>query len=164
MYKQTLNLQDHEKAAILDEKTGEVKTAERPRSKVPEGKMLHEFKRYHKVNDRAAEFLEQVLSNEEMGVVMKMVRRADYESNIMPPLSDELSLRELEKILGVNREKVKKTLDKLFSLGVYAHVRVANGLVNEYWTLNPYIAWSGRLIEKSIDAYFRDTIIARASA
>lgn len=160
MYEKTVKLQDYERLCKVDTRTGEVNPFGSS-TPLPDDKRLHKFPSFAKVNERAIKFLETVLSNEELGIVMKMVSRAQYGTNIMLPLNDESSLRQLSDEFGVNRRRIEGIFTKLFKLGVYAQVRVANGVHQHFWTLNPYISWKGRVIEKSIDAYFSNTIIAK---
>jgi len=162
MYEQTVRLNDNEKVLRVNSNTGEIIGDVKKRlNHIPDNKALHKFDSFAKVNDKAIEFLESVLSNEELGIVMKMISRADYDTNVMLPLNDESSYRDLANEFKLNKNKITTIFGKLFDLGVYAQVRVANGVYKNYWTLNPYISWKGRLIEKSIAIYFKNTIIAK---
>lgn len=163
-YTTEIKLEDNELPAKINAETGEIKQLKKRTSTIKEGVQIQKFDEFNKVNSRAIRFLESVLNNEELGIVFKMIQRCDYETNVMIPLNDESSYRELAGEFGINKDKVKKTFEKLFNLGVYAQVKVANGLHSEYWTLNPYIAWKGKFIEKAISVYFANTIIAKAVA
>lgn len=161
-YTKEIKLQDNELPAKVNAESGEIKILSKRPNNIPEGKMIQNFPEFNKINSKAIRFLETILSNEELGIVMKMIQRADYESNVMIPLNDESSYRDIASEFHIGKDKVKKTFSKLFDLGVYAQVRVANGLHSEYWTLNPYIAWKGKFIERAISIYFSNTIIAKA--
>ena len=163
-YTTEIKLEDNELPAKVNAETGEVKQLKKRTSTIKEGVQIQKFDEFNKVNSRAIRFLESVLNNEELGIVFKMIQRCDYETNVMIPLNDESSCRELAGEFGINKNKVSETFKKLFNLGVYAQVKVANGLHSEYWTLNPYIAWKGKFIEKAISVYFANTIIAKAVA
>ena len=163
-YTTEIKLEDNELPAKINAETGEVKQLKKRTSTIKEGVQIQKFDEFNKVNSRAIRFLESVLNNEELGIVFKMIQRCDYETNVMIPLNDESSYRELAGEFGINKNKVSETFKKLFNLGVYAQVKVANGLHSEYWTLNPYIAWKGKFIEKAISVYFANTIIAKAVA
>lgn len=162
MYTKLLKLKHSESPAIIDKETGEVREVKQRPNNVPEGASLQKFEAFSKVNDKAISFLETVLTNEELGIVFKMIKRAAYETNVMLPLNDETSYRELSQEFNINKDKVNKIFTKLFKLGVYAQVKVANGPNSEYWTLNPYISFKGRIISESIKVYFDKTIIATA--
>lgn len=161
-YSVNVQLQHNEQAAKINAETGEIKIVKKRPNNIPQGKDILKYKEFNKVNSKAIRFLETVLTNEELGIVFKMIQRADFETNVLIPLNDESSYRELAEEFGINKDKVKRVFDKLFSLGVYAQVRVANGLHSEYWTLNPYIAWKGTFIESVISIYFSNTMIAKA--
>lgn len=162
MYTKTLKLQNHESVAVIDKKTGEFKEVKQRPNNIPEGGSLQKFETFSKVNDKAIAFLETVLSNEEMGIVFKMIKRSAYETNVMIPLNDEISYRELAEEFNIGKNKVDKIFTRLFNLGVYAQIKVANGPHSEYWTLNPFISFKGRIISEAIKVYFDKTIIATA--
>jgi len=162
MYTQTATLKDHESLAVLDKTTGEIREVGKRASHIPDGMSLFSYAEFSKMNNKAVSFLSRILTNEELGVVFRLIEKADYGTNSLLPLNDEMSMRELEGQLKVHRAKLRKILDKLFELGVYAHVRVRNGEVSEYWILNPFIVWRGKVIENSIRYYFCDTVIAKA--
>jgi hypothetical protein len=161
-YTTELKLKHNESPAKIDNETGEITTLTKRINNIPEGREIQKFKEFNKVNVKAIEFLEKLLTNEELGIVFKMINRADYETNVMIPLSDETTCRSLSKEFNIGKNKITRTFEKLFDLGVYAQVRVANGLHSEYWTLNPYIAWKGKFIERAIGVYFSNTTIAKA--
>lgn len=161
-YSVQVDLNHNEQAARVNSETGEIKLLKKRANNIPKGKNILKYEEFSKVNSKAIRFLETVLSNEELGIVFKMIQRADFETNVLIPLNDESSYREIAEEFGINKDKVKRIFDRLFSLGVYAQVRVANGIHSEYWTLNPYIAWKGTFIESVISIYFSNTIIAKA--
>lgn len=162
MYTKTLKLHHNEVPATINKETGEVKEVKQRPNNIPDGTSLQKFEAFSKVNDKAISFLESVLTNEEMGIVFKMIKRSAYETNVMLPLNDETSYRELAEEFKIGKNKVDKIFTKLFNLGVYAQVRVANGPNSEYWTLNPYISFKGRIISEAIKVYFNKTVIACA--
>lgn len=161
-YKKEINLDHNEIAAKVNNETGELTLFTNRPNNIPENKTIQKFEEFNKVNSKAIRFLETVLTNEELGIVFKMINRADYETNVMLPLNDDSSYREISNEFGINKDKVSKIFKKLFDLGVYAQVKVANGINSEYWTLSPYVAWKGKFIEKSISIYFYNTIIGKS--
>lgn len=162
-YSMNVDLNHNEQVARINIETGEINVLKKRANNIPKGKELFKYVEFQKVNAKAIRFLETVLSNEELGIVFKMIQRADFETNVLVPLSDESSYREIADEFNINKDKVKRIFSKLFDLGVYAQVRVANGLHSEYWTLNPFIAWKGKFIEPTIKVYFSDTILTKAS-
>lgn len=162
MYEQTVKLADNQSLIKVDKETGEITELTKRLNNIPQHKELQKYNEFNKVNSKAIRFLESVLSNEELGIVFKMVQRANYETNVMIPLNDESSYRDLAQEFHINKNKVPILFKKLFDLGVYAQIKVANGLQSEYWTLNPYIAWKGKFIDRVISTYFNETIIAKA--
>lgn len=160
-YSAIVKLKHNESPAKYNNETSEI-TVQSTVNNIPQGKKLQKYDSYNKVNSKALEYLQAVLTNEELGIVFKTIQKCDYETNVMIPLSDSSSYRELAEEFGINKDKVPKIFSKLFKLGVYAHTRVANGFQSEYWTLNPYIAWKGKFIEPSIAVYFDKTIIAKS--
>ena len=162
MYTTDIKLQHNEVAAKVNVETGETTVLKKKINNIPENKEIQKFDEFNKVNSKAIDFLEKVLTNEELGIVFKMIKRADYETNVMLPLNDDSSCRELAEEFGINKNKVSKIFQKLFNFGVYAQVRVANGIHSEYWTLNPFISWKGKFIDKNISIYFSNTLIAKS--
>lgn len=162
MYTADFKLYDNELPAKVNAETGETTILKKKVNNIPENKEIQKFDEFNKVNSKAIDFLEKVLTNEELGIVFKMIKRADYETNVMLPLNDESSYRELAEEFGINKNKVGKIFQKLFNFGVYAQVKVANGIHSEYWTLNPYISWKGKFIDKNISIYFSNTLIAKS--
>ncbi len=160
MYKKEINLEDYEIAAKLNVDTGEFIPIESNHRRLPEGKSIQRFKSFSKVNNKAMEFFIKHLKDDEMMVLVKMINRADYETNVMIPLNDDTSYVSLSKEFGIDKRRIKKILDKLFELGVYSEVHVANGINREYWTLNPFISWKGKLIPRDIECFFNKTKIA----
>jgi len=160
-YSKEVKLQDNEIPAKINVETGEVVPVKGRVSNIPIGKEIHKYDSFSKVNQKALNFLTKILTNEELGIVLKMIQKADYETNIMKPLNDETSYRTLAKEFGVNKDKIKLCLNKIFSLGTYMQTHVANGEDEFYWTLNPYLAWKGKFIPNDIKVYFNKTDIAK---
>jgi hypothetical protein len=162
MYIKEVKLQHNEIAGKINLETGEVIPLVPRKNNIPKDKVIHKYGSFYKVNDKAISFLKTVLSTEELGVVLLMIDKSNYQTNVLVPLNDSTSLRQLEEEFNIGRNRVKKIFDKLYKLGVYAQVRVANGIYNEYWTLNPYISWKGKFIPQEINCYFDKTIIANS--
>lgn len=162
MYNKTVRLKDNESLAKIDKETGEVIPLGNRANNIPEGDFKLKYKNFSQLNHKAISFLELILTNEELGIVLKMIKRADFNSNAMVPLSDDSSLRDLAKEFNISKNKVSNIFKKLFDLGTYSHIKVANGHTSEYWVLNPYISWKGKFINDSIYSFFNHTAIAKA--
>lgn len=93
---------------------------------------------------------------------MKLIEAADYESNLLIPYNDKSTSLLLESKFNITRNRVSKVFKKLFDLGVYARIKVANGDNSDYWSLNPYISFKGKLISNTLVDCFHNTIIGRA--
>jgi len=164
MYTRNLKLKDNEVPAKINKETGEIvevrnefKSLELTRE-VFSSKTL--FRKTYEDVDR---FLIKKLSDAEYKVVMMMALMADAGTNSLKPLDDSTSMRTLEEYFNVDRRRIRAILDKLFSLGVYAKFKIAevDNPYKNYWILNPYISFKGRVIESDIMKLFNNTIIAR---
>jgi len=164
MYTRTFKLQDNEVPAKINKETGEITEvrnefrALEPTREVFNGKAL--FRKTYEDVDR---FLLKKLSDAEYKVVTMMSLMADPGTNSLKPLDDSTSMRTLEDKFGVDRRRMSMILNKLFSLGVYAKFKIAevDNPYKNYWILNPYISFKGRVIESDIMKLFNNTIIAR---
>jgi hypothetical protein len=162
MYTKEIKLNDNEIAGRINVETGEVTPLGARPNNLPKDKSIQKYSSFFKVNDKAIAFLKTVLTTEELGVVLLMIEKSNYETNVLIPLNDATSLRQLETEFKIGKNRIPKIFDKLYKLGVYAQVKVANGIHNEYWTLSPYISWKGKFIPNEINCYFDKTIIANS--
>ena len=67
----------------------------------------------------------------------------------------------MAEIFNISPTIVNKTFDKLFDLGVYAQLKISTSNGNEFWILNPYIYWKGKLKDDSLFIHFYDTTISK---
>lgn len=161
MYNINLKLNDDEVAAKMNAQTGEVSIIKKKSNNLPENKSLLNYTTFSIVNDDAIKLLSSVFSNEEMGIVYKMIQKSDFNTNSLKPFSDETSIRTLAEEFNIGKNKVGVIFKKFFDWGVYAHIKVYEESISEYWILNPYISWKGKLKSDSIFSYFSKTKIAK---
>ena len=161
MYTQEVKLKDNEKIMKINSETGEVTTIPKRMNNIPEGKSIFTQNDFSKVNNKAIEYLEGVLTNAELGIVTKMIRLADYNTNSLAPLSNKTTVKELSEQFHIGINQVTKTFEKLFSLGVYAQFKISKYGMKEYWILSPYLSFRGKLIHDSIWQNFKGTILEK---
>lgn len=161
MYNTTLTLNHNEVPAKVNTETGETTTFEKPKQQLPDGYSKLKYTDFSIVNNLTIKKLGDILNNEELGVIFHMVSISDFNSNSLNPLSDELSIRDKAQILRIGKNKVKSICDRLFKLGVYLSIKVYEDQEKEYWVLNPYISWRGRLVKDSIFEHFKETVITK---
>jgi len=160
MYDVNIKLKDNETAAKVNLQTGEITPIKKSRN-IPSGKSILNYKNFSLVNNDAIKILSDFMTNEEMGIIYKMIYRADFNTNSLKPFSDDTSIRMLSEEFNVGKNKVLTIFKKLFEFGVYAHIRIHEEKLSEYWILNPYISWKGKLKNDSIFSQFALTRIAK---
>lgn len=161
-YTETVKFKHHQSPAIYDEITGEYKQL-KAKNKLPEGKEKYQEKfmtdSFTKLNLRILPYLVEVFNSIEINMIVKMISLIDYNSNSIEKLNNDTSLRDLAKLFGVSRNRIKTYLDHLFRMGVYAQFKIHKDKKEEYWILNPYLSWQGELIDSSLKANFKGTKI-----
>ena len=157
----TIKLKDNELPAKVNTEDGDVEVIATKISTMPEGMSRLDYENFGMINLDMLPILHKYLTHTEISIVVSMIMRADYSSNSLAPLSNETSIRQLAEIFGISPTIVKKTFDKLFRLGVYLQIKVYEEQLNEYWVLNPYIYWKGRLKSDSIFKHFANTDITK---
>jgi reverse gyrase len=163
MYTQTIKLKDNELPAKINVETGEVKEVNHKKNNIPEGKSKLGYDNFSITNNKMAMILEKHCSNEELGIIYKMISKSEFNTNSLNPLTDDTSIRDLANEFNVGKNKVIKIFSKLFELGVYAQISIANDINygKPYWILNPYISWKGNLINSDIKRHFISTKIVK---
>ncbi|HPQ79869.1 MAG TPA: hypothetical protein PLG47_05415 [Candidatus Dojkabacteria bacterium] len=156
-YEVVIPLKHHEVPAKINKQTGEITEVRKRRNNLPKDKKLFQQNDFTKVNNKIVGYLSKELSNMELAIVFKMIGMAHFNTNSLKPLSNETSLRDLAETFGISINSVKKSFEKLFDYGVYAQFKIAKNGVKEYWILNPYISFKGRLIDDSIWENFKGT-------
>lgn len=161
-YTESVPLKHHQSPAIYDEITGEYKKLN-PKNKLPEGKEKYQEKcmtdSFSKLNLRILPYLIEIFNPIEIKMILKMIELIDYNSNSLDPINNDTSLRDLAKTFDVSRNRIKTYLEHLFKFGVYASFKVHKDKKEEFWILNPYIAWQGELIDSGLKANFKGTKI-----
>lgn len=158
-YKAEMNLSHNEKLVAVNLETGTFR--EQSPNNIPDDKLLFDNGSFTKHYDRAWDFLEKHLDNREIGVVHKLIRKAEFQTNSLQPLSDETSLRILSDELQIGVNQVQAVKDKLHKLGVFASTSiVVKNKVKSCWILNPFLAFNGRFPERTLVALFYQTDIA----
>ena len=147
-------------AAKINVETGEIIPYRRINN-LPSGKSVLKYKSFALVNNEAIKTLSQIMTNEEMGIIFKMIQKADFNTNSLKPFSDDSSIRMLAEEFNIGKNKVNSIFKKLFEFGVYAHIKIHENKLSEYWILNPYISWKGSLKSDSIFHQFSSTKIAK---
>jgi len=160
-YKTELELQDNEVAAKLNTETGEIKTVSKKINNIPHGKSKLDYEDFGMINIEMLKILKKELTHLELSIVLIMISKADFNSNSLKPLNDETSIRTLSKEFNISVNSVPKVIASLRDKGVFATFRITEDEPKEYWILNPYIFWKGRLKEDSIFARFQKTKIVK---
>ncbi len=165
-YEQLVKANHNEVVSLTNVETGEIREVKKKLNKIPKGKSKLDYKRYHISNDFFAHTMlsNNVLTNEDLGVITHMSSMAEINTNSLRPLTDETTMRELAERFFLDRRRVDKIFKKLFTLGVYMQMNYFSDSEQRevtYWVLNPYISWKGNLKTDSIFAAFADTTIVR---
>jgi hypothetical protein len=161
MRTEAIRLEDNEVLAKINAETGEIKEIKSRPNNIPEGMSRLDYQNFGIINLDMLPILQKYLTHTEISIVVSMILKADYNSNSLAPLSNETSIRDLAEIFNISPTIVKKTFEKLFNLGVYGKLEVATDSGNEFWILNPYIYWKGKLKNDSIFKHFANTDIAK---
>lgn len=161
-YTKEVRLRHNERPAKINTDTGEIEEVFTTGPRYPQGKSALNYTHFGMLNLDLSKKLEKYLSNLELSIVFKMISRCDFNSNSLRPLNDATSIRELAEEFNLSVNSVPKVFKKLFDLGVYLQLRISeNKEEKQYWVLNPYIFWRGRLKNDSIFSTFYNTDIAK---
>ena len=165
MYTQEIKLKHNEIAATIDVETGEVKSLMKRPNNIPDGKEIFEpdglFKKDY---TNSWKFLNKYLTPIEFKAAHTLALIAKANTNSLEPLNDETTLKELMEILNVSVNKVRPILNKLWELGVYGkfEVKDVNISYTKYWIFNPFLSFSGKIINSDISNLFKRTHCAMA--
>ena len=161
MYTTQVKLNHNEVPAKFNMETGEVLTISKRPNNLPEGKQTFgmEEKGWRKSYDHSWDFLEEVLTDLELRVTLKLARMAKLNTNSLEPLSDETTQQEISNIFNIDRRRAKLLFAKLHSLGIFGKFDVVkeNYPYTKYWILNPYLSFGGKLIQSDIANLFIGT-------
>lgn len=164
-YKSQFNLHHNEIPAVINSETGEIKELFRRPNNIPNGKEVFEEKGdFKKDYSKSWKYLKSVLTHTEYSAAHTLALMAKMNTNSLEPISDETPQIQLEQDLGLSKNVVKKTLARLFHYGVYGKFEVSDPKkpYTKFWIINPYLSFSGKLIDSDIKNLFEGTYIARA--
>ena len=163
-YKRELKLEHNELPAIYNVETGAMEIQTPYDENIPHSKIIFEPSAQFKKNySNAWKYLTEVLNNEEFKAAYLMALLAKANTNSLEPLNQDSTKLQISQTLKINKNNTSKVLDTLFKHGVYGSFNVYNDPVTykNYWLLNPYLAFSGKYIEKGIVELFKNTTIAK---
>lgn len=161
MYRQNIKLEDNEQAFKVNVETGDIKELPYRKNNIPENYSRLKYKKFGIQNIDVIK-LEKYFSNVEFSIIYKMTLRTEFKTNSLCPLNDDTSIRTLSKEFSISVNSVNKIFSKLFKLGVYAQFSISEDSESkEYWILNPFIFWRGKLVNDSIFEHFKNTDITK---
>ena len=164
MYEKTIKLRHNEAVAKVDINTGEIIPEKKRPNNIPYGKEVFQHDAsFSKSYEKSWNYLIDVLTPLELKVALIMSNMTEYATNSLSPLDNNTSYEMLIERFGISKGSVKKVLNKLFKVGVYASFKYSHyrrGLVEE-WVFNPYVSFKGRLIDSDLKNLFSNTIVAR---
>ena len=156
-----IKIPHNKQLGTVDLGTGEFNEIKPTVNNIPEDKSLHKMNNFFKMNVTLINKLKHsgLLTIEEIGVITYMSTVSEWNTKSLKPSNNDTSLRMLAEFFGINKNRVKKVLEKLFKLGVYMQIKIHKEDVIDYWVLNPNISWKGTLSTDSIFEHFRGTAI-----
>jgi len=162
MYSKTVKLKDNESLAKIDLETGELIELGNKVNNLPDGKSKLDYNNFSIINNEMLKVLLEECSTTEIKIILHMIYLSDFNSNSLKPLNDQTSNLELSKIFNINDKTVKTVFEKLKYLGVYLQLNITEiDGHKEYWILNPYISWKGKLKRDSLFLTFKNTRIVK---
>lgn len=162
MYTKELKLEHNELPAKINQETGEVKVIKPRPNNIPEGQSFLDYKKFGMLNIELTKKLEKYFSNTELSIILKLINRCEFKTNSLKPFNDDTSVRLLAEEFNLSINTVPKVFKKLFDMGVYLQIKISeDSTVNEYWVLNPYIFWRGKLKEDSLFTRFEKTDVTK---
>lgn len=162
MYNKTITFSNNELSAKVNIQTGEIVTFQNNKRQLPEGKSKLDYDNFSIINNDMLKVLFKECNSSEIKVVLHMIYLSEFNTNSLNPLNDETSHRELGKIFNLDHKTIKTIFTHLKELGVYLQLNITevDGF-KEYWILNPYISWKGKLKSDSLFLTFANTKIVR---
>jgi|TARA_R110000851_G_scaffold48002_1_gene116345 hypothetical protein len=167
MYTKKVEYKNHERPAKINMETGEIieVSTDIKKDRRNEGRIFFNASKGLKFTRRfedAWSELDLLTNDSEYLVAIRLADLAKAFSSSLEPLNDDTSILELSKVLNKNRRAIKKILDKLFKLGVYAKFAVSDKNYKEkkYWVFNPYLSFNGTHILEDTLILFKDTRFA----
>lgn len=166
-YETTIKLKHNEVPAKIDMETGEIKEIKSRKSNIPKGRELwlseEPFTKLFGKKNSVMSWLisEKVLTDMELRVLMMLILMTEYETNSLEPLNDDYAIIKISEKFNINRNKVTPLLKKFYNLGIYGKfdVKKVDVPYTKFWILNPYLCWTGRLVDSDIAQLFVGTAI-----
>lgn len=161
-YNQSITLADNEIPATINQATGEVKPVNKRKNNIPKGKEIFEPEgKFIKAYGKSWSYLQKQLTPLQFSVAFQLALMAKMNTNTLEPLNDETTSIELSEKFNIDRRNSKKLFKRLFELGVYARFEAAKPDVpyTKYWILNPYLSFSGKVLDSDIARLFHGTMI-----
>ena len=108
-------------------------------------------------------FLLREFTETEMKVTLALSLLAHRSNNSLDPLSDKTTIEILTKVLNISKNTVTPIMEKLKHYGVYGTINITgrDGKLI-FWTLNPFLSYRGRVIDKYVAKMFQTTHIGYA--
>ena len=160
MYTRSVKLNDEEALFKLNKETGELVELTTVLNSFPDNmEVWLPNSSFHKTFDAAWKYLTKALTSDELKVVTIMSMLAAPNTNSLSPLNEESSLMNLSSFFGINKNRIRKLLDHLFEIGVFARFEVSKveSPYTKYWILNPYISFKGKLANSDVAKLFHGT-------
>jgi hypothetical protein len=158
MYTKSISMQDNEIPAVVNQDTGEVKVLGVKPNNIPVDKELFgkEQTEWKKSFTPSWKFLDEVLTDLEIRVVMKMCIMAEMNTNSLKPLNDSTTQLTIATMFNIDRRKAKIMFEKFYKLGIYGRFDVYDESqpFTKYWILNPYLSFGGKIIASPIVELF----------
>lgn len=163
-YEQTFKLKHNEVPAKINQETGEIKELRKANHLSDSHVEFEPNAQFSKSYPNSWRYLKKVLKPHEYMAAHSLALKAKAFTNSLEPLNDQTIYSILVEELGIGKNQVKPVLQKLFDLGVYGKFAVAEAdkPYTNYWILNPYLQFNGRVLDKSISELFKGTIVAKA--
>jgi hypothetical protein len=161
MYEQTVKLQNNEKVFKVNVDDGEISAINRRANNIPKDSFILKSIYMKRVSQSWA-YLRGKCTPKELEIVNHLVDITNHKNNSLAPLGDDVSMRVLSDQFNISLRDVNRVFDKLFKLGVYGKFEVYKEIYHKYWVLNPYLAFSGRLVKNELASLFHGTEIHKA--
>lgn len=162
-YSREVKLNHNERLLKLNSETGELIEIQNDRkNNMPVGKSRLDYNNFSIINNDMLKILFDECNSNELKVIMHMVYMSEFGNNSLKPLNDDMSHRELGSIFNLNHKTIKSIFVRLRYLGVYLQLNITEcDGAKDYWVLNPYISWKGKLKNDSLFITFSNTRIVK---
>lgn len=117
------------------------------------------FDKHYWASSYVWDWLDTVLTPLESKVAQRLTRLGRMNTNSLEPLNDLTLLSDLSKEFDISKNKVGPIFRNLASLGIYMSCEIADKdrVMKKCWVLNPYLTFSGSIIDIGIALLFKNT-------